>query len=663
MFYMNQPLIWIHRIVLLKSLSPMEIIRDVSFTCGLNIIWGKALPEETASETPITISGHSVGKTTLCRLIRYCLGESHFGTEIQERAIRTVLPISYVCAEIIVDGTSWIVLRPLCQGKKHLSSNTIKFEDVLLGKEPELPYSDFLNKIETVSFKRFPTQMLPDKENKYSWVHLLSWLTRDQETRFSSIWEWRSSKSKSTISGFTKKQAQFLMRMVLGLIHQNETTLTSELNRIQSEITQTEDEIKELKKKPSIDLIECETVFYSNFGISTIPKVNNDLFSLEDDVNRICKDIQKESEELNRDLQSIENDLLLLEIEARQTKKEMEKIRAALSTEKESDDKQNARFSKLNEMEEMADTECRFGFVKYSECQHFAKYLNKLKKKKEEWEKINSKDFSTLSEEMQLEMYCSFDDFMRQKNEAYNQAVTNKEKKLKEKRVLNENLASISVKKITLQSVYKKWKEANDFCNGQNCPPELDSLNSKLVDLKNQIDDIKIKIELFQSDNQIRLKEVSDEYDALVKRVLSKNFKGEISYKDGEISFKIAEDAGYKGEAVETLALVIADISVMLSSITGNGLHPGFIIHDSPREADLDNVIYNRFLNTIYNISSEKGGIESPFQYIVTTTSPPPKSLKNNSIIRLELQGQPITETLFRCSLRPAEAEQVEMLL
>lgn len=104
----TEPLLWVRRLVLFEQLEPPTAIRDVSLHPGMNIVWGI----ETDGKGDKFAPGHGVGKTTFCRLIRYCLGEVRFGQEHVCREVRNTFPNGYVAAEIVVAGETWSVLRP-----------------------------------------------------------------------------------------------------------------------------------------------------------------------------------------------------------------------------------------------------------------------------------------------------------------------------------------------------------------------------------------------------------------------------------------------------------------------------------------------------------------------------------------------------------------------
>ena len=78
----KEPVLWIREVRLLYRFEPgdKEEIRRVVLHRGVNIIWAKpADPDE--ADPAARGRGHDVGKTSFCRLIRYLLGEEHYGNE------------------------------------------------------------------------------------------------------------------------------------------------------------------------------------------------------------------------------------------------------------------------------------------------------------------------------------------------------------------------------------------------------------------------------------------------------------------------------------------------------------------------------------------------------------------------------------------------------
>jgi hypothetical protein len=154
-----------------------------------------------------------------------------------------------------------------------------------------------------------------------------------------------------------------------------------------------------------------------------------------------------------------------------------------------------------------------------------------------------------------------------------------------------------------------------------------------------------------QSVYKRNLEILTSTYNWVTKNVLSETYSGLVTMPDGDPRFDISEKTGLSGEAVETLAIILADFAALLCSAQDLGFHPRFLVHDSPREADLDRQVYNHFLRVVGEISETLGGANAPFQYILTTTSKPPEVLFKTNTIKAELRADPEDRMLFRCRL------------
>jgi CII-binding regulator of phage lambda lysogenization HflD len=103
------------------------------------------------------------------------------------------------------------------------------------------------------------------------------------------------------------------------------------------------------------------------------------------------------------------------------------------------------------------------------------------------------------------------------------------------------------------------------------------------------------------------------------------------------------------GQAMESLKTIVFDLTAMLMSIEGRAGVPAFLIHDSPREADLGESIYHRLFR--FAASLESLSAEPPFQYIITTTSNPPAEIQASDYLVLKLSGSSVSDRLLRCDL------------
>jgi hypothetical protein len=91
------------------------------------------------------------------------------------------------------------------------------------------------------------------------------------------------------------------------------------------------------------------------------------------------------------------------------------------------------------------------------------------------------------------------------------------------------------------------------------------------------------------------------------------------------------------GTAMESFKTIAFDLTALLLSIEGRSGLPAFLVHDSPREADLGASIYHKWFRFVASL--EELAPEPPFQYIITSTSAPPAELICGKFVVAELQG------------------------
>jgi hypothetical protein len=150
-------------------------------------------------------------------------------------------------------------------------------------------------------------------------------------------------------------------------------------------------------------------------------------------------------------------------------------------------------------------------------------------------------------------------------------------------------------------------------------------------------------------------------FSGAVRAVLtSGTYNGEVSLNDRELSFHITHGATMSGEAMETLSVLLADVACMVyNSVSDRARLPGFLVHDSPREADLGLRLYRSFIRVLASLQKHFGSADAcPFQYILTTTTSPPEELRGEDVVKLHLNAAVAGELLFRCNIAAATDSQ-----
>jgi hypothetical protein len=109
------------------------------------------------------------------------------------------------------------------------------------------------------------------------------------------------------------------------------------------------------------------------------------------------------------------------------------------------------------------------------------------------------------------------------------------------------------------------------------------------------------------------------------------------------------------GEAYQVLEVLVGDVACLLDAVMSDASqHPGFVVHDCPREADMSERLYREFLLMMAEAAARhEGDAPAPFQYIVTTTSPPPEHLRGAQHVALELRPGADENLLFKRRLLP----------
>jgi len=214
----SEPDVWVRRLVIYERINPEPvIIREVILDKGLNIIWAEEPEDEDASAE---INGHSAGKTTFCRFLRYVLGEKTYGTKSNTELIRKSLPHAYVAAEIFVKQKQWAVIRPIGNGRSSYTLPDSSIEQLLNNRIYAAYQDDYPQKLGLDALLNdFETGAVVRTGDLIDWGHILAWCTRDQEARFQNIYDWRSPRSESESPTFRSSKADplFIMRAALGL--------------------------------------------------------------------------------------------------------------------------------------------------------------------------------------------------------------------------------------------------------------------------------------------------------------------------------------------------------------------------------------------------------------------------------------------------------------
>lgn len=648
----RQPRLWIQRVVLMERPSIDALIRDIPLYRGLNIIVGKSEKNDPGQQSPAVFShsGHSVGKTTLCRIIRYLLGEQSFGSQKGQDLIRENFPEGWAAAEVIVDGETWAIARPFSARFKARVAKDIPIE--------ELFAPDFLG-IGYGEYEQALRQLLPPHADlpsiTFDWKHLLAWLARDQESRLRDFWAWRDKSSESKTSFQAPvEHPRHLARATFKMVSSRTEELERSVSELRERLKKAEEELDHQIVAPRLRLEDAKRCL-NNFlsGDVRLAEKGGPLFSYEmqaqTEISRLdgmLADKQTKLSDIDGKLARlvplIHNLKKLIDISSQSVNLEMERIK---SIEDPDDDPDEHRLRKL---ENNIDYKCEYApNIKIGSCPEAQKELRRLIDSniiRIDEQKRKKMDKDALKRH--VEQLAASKDRRRQDIDYYNESIDLKNSLLRKRTFLINEIDAIIRKRSEIQLHIDEYSRQSGIIDGNIIAEEIDKARQNVDVLSVELSLEENELESERKSSTVHAKQICDVFSVFIKIVLGDNYSG-ILKTNNDFSFDILENGELSGSVVDTISIILGDITAMICSSQGTSVHPGMLIHDSPRESDLASGLYANIFNLLLKLVTHFYGNDScPFQYIITTTTPAPEWAA--PFARLVLAREPESDLLFK---------------
>ena len=130
---------------------------------------------------------------------------------------------------------------------------------------------------------------------------------------------------------------------------------------------------------------------------------------------------------------------------------------------------------------------------------------------------------------------------------------------------------------------------------------------------------------------------LSSFFNSIIRALIDKEAVGRISLDGNGLKASVELGGERSTAAIESLKVIAFDLATMCMSIEGRTHLPAFLIHDSPREADLGLSVYQRLFWLLHGLEDMTDQLL--FQYIVTTTTSPPDELRTRPWLTETLGG------------------------
>jgi hypothetical protein len=621
------PVVWVKTLAVHSEWPAQDgtLLRKMELHRGLNILWAKPAEAGTKNRT----SGHATGKTTFCRLVRYMLDDADCGTkDFRQRFQKNFPRGGWVLGEVFVDGQQWLVGRPLGPSFHPFALKGGSLADAKGEKPLRGGYESYQEALETIPFRNVTLRNLSSTGRRLTWDCLLEWLARDQEARFSGLLEWRHPDSDYESPKLFEADKENLVRIVLGLVEEEEQKL------LRKHAAAASDHTELLAKRPKLEFIRDRHFNAIELLLGHAVEVPKDDLAIEafrQTILQRAKEWKQEAEKAKAPIQNLEEEqrladeltnresqLLISTVAHDDGQRELSRLQGTLYVSQQTAAKQK-------QMDDFRDCQPFRGFcsVPLEEALKEGCELAKNRNKDDEFDKLikEAKDDAQRKEVL----------VRRQRKECSRlDNVVKKQTQLRD--TAKENLKKFREKRATLlteanKPAVKAENLENAFRDHSTTREELVELEKSLKALDTRKKDLDADLKRMAEQHIKLVARFTRIYDHIAKILLGDDITATVDLRGKAITPHLEWDGPRDSTALKLAKWLSFDIGSVALSIVGFGHHPRFVMHDSPREADITGSIYHALFDAALALEAAADG-EPAFQYIVTTTEPPPEGLR-----------------------------------
>ena len=623
-----EPEFWVRELGVFKTLEAgsENEVRRITLRRGLNILWAK--PEDEHGPVRLYepgLSGHASGKTTFCRMVRHILGERHFANELVTRGVRERFGGGWILGEVFIKSDLWLVGRPFTLGAHPFCVRGFSIDEYLKTKPSHELFQVFLSELDNATVKALTVKSLPKSCETVQWFHLLQWLSRDQECRFIQLTDWRSKLSKSEAPDIPIEDQHSLMRSVVGVLSEEERKEienNAKLNR-QKEVAT--NEVPILQSQARTDHQRLESALGRQLPTPDNPllvenvrtELRDALTKTESTIREVDTDVeltklQEAHETAIKTTAEANTELRLLDVRLAELRTKLQ-----LHQRKKSD--KGARdfaasiapgvgFCRVP-IEEAKAKGCKLAFDQPRDLES-----ERILKSIEDFGADTEKEIETLTTR-KTSLSESLTKY-RQQEQIANKELTKRRTHLAKRRNELYNQRSELLDRIKLaQRAHDAWRKSDELAN-------------RIQDFEKDIQTSRGKQEKYRERTAKAVTDLSLIYQEIVRAVLGNVVSGAIQLSGRDFVCKIEHNGDLSSGAIDTIKILAFDLAALAASVAGQGDHPRFLLHDSPREADMAPLTYKRLFLWARKLEEEFNGHPYNFQYIITTTEPPPADLQ-----------------------------------
>lgn len=637
------PRLWVRRLVIWKEPGG-EKVREVALRPGLNIVWSPDGADDAASADQTNAIGHGSGKTLFCRLIRYCLGEDRFATEPQRDRIGAAFVNGIVGAEVILDGVCWAIVRPLGVRRRHMAVANGNLDEIAAGEGTSTGLEPFIEAVDQSVITTELAGLVRPRADGPIWPIALAWLTRDQECRFDDVLDWRSPTSDSDspipASGQEKGPRLEALRAFLMAITPEEQTTRGEVNSLNEQRRTLDQEIGH--RRWEIERTQNRLVDALDLAGQSLPEMP----LLIDVMRKSAGERLGAATQLpaggGAELATAREQHEAARLEWMRLDGERIRIETSIPIEQRVLSEIQGELPGLSYSQAEAESPicpiCEVPIDRaLAEGCKLSHKIPDAEACRQRWAQRRA-DFEAQGKRLEG---------LRQESVRVLQQIALAKQQLDQAAI---RVGAIEKARDTREAAWYTARRAQDDVERvADLIDTQDEAVKRLRELGAKLDAERERLAAFR-DKQARVfGRMSEKFDPIVRRLVGHDARGRIALSGNGIELSVDMGGDRTTAAIESLKVLAFDLAAMCLSIEGATRVPPFLLHDSPREADLGLSIYGRLFDIAEEL--ERIGGTPLFQYIITTTTAPPAEFREPPFLQLKMYGDPPAQRLLGVDL------------
>jgi len=563
--------------------------------------------------------GHSAGKTLFCRLLRFALGERDFGDPDLRREVHRLVPDGWVGVEVEVAGLRWVALRSLRSRGAAKARCGGTLDALFAAADEEVPYARFLEAIEH-SLPPLPRKV-QSSIGELRWPTTLAWLSRDQERHFLGLRDWRArwtlSRKEPTLTwlsnfmranlrlrsdgeeGAYRKQSQKLRERRANIMEVRSVDEAERIARVFGLISSQD-------FGPLFEQAHLRTAVPSE-PRAAVPNTNDLIAAVQAHASAIARldSIQRRILDANKRHEKAVRNLIHAQARGTALREMLLKLTKC--------PKCGWRWDRWNQSGRATD------LVEVAPSQ-IEDELRGRDAEEQEWreEAQCCRDELAQLQSSAVECKRDVDRFLKDKNSAQ----------------ARHDVASADFVAQQRHSAVEERERSRQLEWFQ----KVAVLREQRGALDHALKALKVDLEAARSSQAAAIGRLDNTFDGVIRALLDDDATGVARLRKQNIECDTYLDGRRRSAAIDALNVIAFDLAAMVLAGEGHASLPTWLLHDSPRTADLAASNYGRLFELIVRLEQATAG-EPWFQYIITTTSPPPERFCGDEYVKLRLNG------------------------